>query len=353
MSGNFTQRGEPAILDKVLRTKMALLNGVDMVLELPVEYATGSADVFAFGAIDIINKSNFIDTLSFGSESGDITAFSDLADVLNTEPEEFKTLLKMELGKGASYPVARALALSSYLNRDISFLNNPNNILALEYTRALKRTESPVWPCTIQRVVSEYNSEEMTGSISSASAIRKAFSDENIEEALSALPESCGEILVKELKSVPVIDDYSSALHYILRTKSAEEISQYADITEGLENRIINNMGQKPISEIINIIKTKRYTYTKLQRAILHIILNIKKADQNMNEGVQYIRVLGFRKEKEHLLTELSQKSSVPVITNAKTAEDYLHKEIMATDLYYMITNGEKGKEYTNPIVVL
>ena len=94
MSGNFTQRGEPAILDKVLRTKMALLNGVDMVLELPVEYATGSADVFAFGAIDIINKSNFIDTLSFGSESGDITAFSDLADVLNTEPEEFKTLFK-------------------------------------------------------------------------------------------------------------------------------------------------------------------------------------------------------------------------------------------------------------------
>lgn len=142
MSGNFTQRGEPAILDKVLRTKMALLNGVDMVLELPVEYATGSADVFAFGAIDIINKSNFIDTLSFGSESGDITAFSDIADVLNTEPEEFKTLLKMELGKGASYPVARALALSSYLNRDISFLNNPNNILALEYTRALKRTEA-------------------------------------------------------------------------------------------------------------------------------------------------------------------------------------------------------------------
>ena len=112
-------------------------------------------------------------------------------------------------------------------------------------------------------------------------------------------------------------------------------------------------MGQKPISEIINIIKTKRYTYTKLQRAILHIILNVKKTDQNMNEGVQYIRVLGFRKKKEHLLTELSQKSSVPVITNAKTAEDYLHKEIMATDLYYMITNGEKGKEYTNPIVVL
>ena len=353
MSGNFTQRGEPAILDKVLRTKMALLNGVDMVLELPVEYATGSADVFAFGAIDIINKSNFIDTLSFGSESGDITAFSDLADVLNTEPEEFKTLLKMELGKGASYPVARALALSSYLNRDISFLNNPNNILALEYPRALKRTESTVWPCTIQRVVSEYNSEEMTGSISSASAIRKAFADKNIEEALSALPESCGEILIKELKSIPDIDDYSPALHYILRTKSAEEISEYADITEGLENRIINNMGRKPISEIINIIKTKRYTYTKLQRAILHIILNIKKSDQNINDGVQYIRVLGFRKEKEHLLTELSQKSSVPVITNAKTAEDYLHKEIMATDLYYMITNGEKGREYTNPIVVL
>lgn len=259
----------------------------------------------------------------------------------------------MELGKGASYPVARALALSSYLNRDISFLNNPNNILALEYTRALKRTESTVWPCTIQRVVSEYNSEEMTGSISSASAIRKAFADENIEEALSALPESCGEILIKELKSIPDIDDYSPALHYILRTKSAEEISEYADITEGLENRIINNMGRKPISEIINIIKTKRYTYTKLQRAILHIILNIKKSDQNINDGVQYIRVLGFRKEKEHLLTELSQKSSVPVITNAKTAEDYLHKEIMATDLYYMITNGEKGREYTNPIVVL
>ena len=149
------------------------------------------------------------------------------------------------------------------------------------------------------------------------------------------MPESCGEILIKELKSIPDIDDYSPALHYILRTKSAEEISEYADITEGLEKtELLTIWDRKPISEIINIIKTKRYTYTKLQRAILHIILNIKKSDQNINDGVQYIRVLGFRKEKEHLLTELSQKSSVPVITNAKTAEDYLHKEIMATDLY-------------------
>lgn len=353
MSGNFTQRGEPALLDKVARTRMALLSGADMVLELPVEYATGSADIFAFGAIDIINKSTFIDTLSFGSESGDITAFSDLADVLNTEPDEFKTLLKMELAKGASYPVARAIALGSYLNRDISFLNNPNNILALEYTRALKRTDSSVWPCTIQRAVSEYNSEEMTGNISSATAIRKALAEGNTEEAFSALPESSKEIILKEMKVIPEIDNYSPALHYILRTKTAEEIAEYADITEGLENRIINNMGRKPISEIIDIIKTKRYTYTKLQRAILHIILGIKKSHQNTVSGVQYIRVLGFRKEKENLLTELSQKSSVPVITNAKSAEDYLKREITATDLYYMITSGEKGREYTNPIVVL
>ena len=350
MSGNFVQRGEPAMIDKVTRTRMALENGVDMVLELPVEYATSAADVFAGGAVDLLNRCNIIDGISFGSEIGDITAFSEIADVLNNEPEEFKKMLKTALNNGLSYPAARALALGHYLNIDISFLNSPNNILALEYVRALKRTDSKIWPYTVERVGSDYSEKELTEGFSSATAIREAVLRGDFEGAYENMPENCVKYL-KEQYKFPVMDDYSSALHYIIRTTSKEELSEIADVTEGLENRIRNNVGNKRISELIHIIKTKRYTYTKLQRALLHILLGLN-ASECKNVPVKYIRVLGFRKSKADLLGELTRKASLPVVTNIKPMASYFEKEIRATDIYYMTTTGEMGREYTNPVVV-
>lgn len=347
ISGNFVQRGEPAIMEKHLRAKAALLNGVDMVLELPVEYATSGADVFAFGGCDIIKKSNIIDSISFGCEQGNTEDFNKIVALLCNETSEFKAMLKSELNKGLSFPSARASAISKCLNINTNFLNNSNNILALEYLKNIYT--SAIKAIAVQRHISEYNSTEMTGEISSASAIRKGFADNN-SEIFRAVPNNTTDIF-KNIKRVPNIDDYSTIFHYILRTQK-NNLKKYADITEGLDNRILAFANNQKISDLIDEVKTKRYTYSKIKRAILHIILGITKTDQNMT-GVKYIRVLGVKKNKIHLLSELSSKASVPVITKVAENENLLRKEIITTDIYNIPLNGEIGKEYREKFIII
>lgn len=346
MSGNFVQRGEPAMTDKHTRAKMALRNGVSLVLELPVEYATGSADVFAKGAVNILEKSGIIDTLSFGSEIGSTDIFYEISDILNNEPKPFKELIKSYLNKGLSYPSARSKALENYMSVNLNFINRSNNILALEYIRQLKKLNSSIKPVTIKRIVSEYNSTDLSGEISSASAIRSALIKKDIT-AFNSVPENCIDFI--KSNKIPQLNDYTSILLYILCTKSSSEISQYADITEGLENRILST-DFNCIDELISKIKTKRYTYSKLQRAILHTILGITKEDQQANPG--YIRVLGFRKDKKYLLKKLTENASLPVIINVKKNENLLKREIIATDIYNIPLNKKRGMEYTTPLAI-
>lgn len=345
MSGNFVQRGEPAMTDKHTRAKMALRNGVSLVIELPVEYATGSADVFAKGAVNILDATGIIDTLSFGSEQGSTDIFDKISDILNNEPNTFKELIKNYLNSGLSYPSARTKALEEYMSLNLDFMNRSNNILALEYIRQLKKLNSSIKPVTVERIVSEYNSRSLSGEISSASAIRQALLDKDIS-ALDSIPENCID-LIKD-KKIPQLNDYTSILSYILCTRSPSEISEYADITEGLENRILNTEFNS-IDELITKTKTKRYTYSKLQKAILHIILGITKKDQRADP--KYIRVLGFRKDKKYLLKELTEKASLPVIMNVKENENLLKREIIATDIYNIPLNKKRGMEYTTPLV--
>ncbi len=345
MSGNFVQRGEPAMTDKHTRAKMALRNGVSLVIELPVEYATGSADVFAKGAVNILDATGIIDTLSFGSEQGSTDIFDKISDILNNEPNTFKELIKNYLNSGLSYPSARTKALEEYMSLNLDFMNRSNNILALEYIRQLKKLNSSIKPVTVERIVSEYNSRSLSGEISSASAIRQALLDKDIS-ALDSIPENCID-LIKD-KKIPQLNDYTSILSYILCTRSPSEISEYADITEGLENRILNTEFNS-IDELITKTKTKRYTYSKLQKAILHIILGITKKDQQADP--KYIRVLGFRKDKKYLLKELTEKASLPVIMNVKENENLLKRETIATDIYNIPLNKKRGMEYTTPLV--
>lgn len=344
ISGNYVQRGEPALLEKHIRAKSALLNGVDMVIELPVEYATGSADVFAFGGCDIIKKSGIIDSISFGCENSSTENFINIARLLNNESEQFKAILKDELEKGITYPAARAFAIGKCLGIDIKFLNNPNNILALEYIKNICDTN--IKPIAIKRHISEYNSQKLTGDISSATAIRQALRHNNVS-LYNSIPENTVDTL-KNINNIPDIDDYTQILHYILRTQ--KNINKYADITEGLDNRILSIARGQKISQLIEDVKTKRYTYSKIKRALLHIILGIAKTDQDMT-GIKYIRVLGIRKDKIRLLSELSNKASVPVITKVADNENLLKKEIIATDIYNLKKN--KGEEFTNPLVII
>ncbi len=355
MSGSFVQRGEPAIADKFIRTRAALLNGVDMVLELPVTYATGAADVFAFGAVDTLNKSGMIDIVSFGTEAGDIDLFKEAAKLLNNETPEFKASLHRRLKKGISYAAAREGALSEILSRDMSFLAKSNNILALEYLRSLDRLKSSIIPVTIRREVSSYNSDEMTGEISSAKAIRHSLYNGETDIALSAIPSNCYSMINTILENpLPHIDRYTDALKYILRTEDSHELALIDGITEGLENRIPSITAFKSITELTDAVKSKRYTHSRVRRALLHILLDIKKTDIDMTDGVKYIRVLGFKRNKAELVSQLTEKSRVPVITNVKNAPEGLYdKELFATNMYYMPLSGAVNKDFTEPLVIV
>ncbi len=359
MSGNFMQRGEPAIMDKFKRAKAALLNGADLVLELPSIYSCGSADVFALGAADLLNKTCIVDCLCFGSELGKTDIFEKAADILCAESKKFKTLLGNFLSKGISYPNARLSALSEVMGEDLSFLKFPNNILALEYIRALKMTESKIKPLTVLRYSSEFHSTDIKTEISSAAAIRKAMYNKDIEAVFKSVPKNTYDLFKNN--NLPSINNYSSILKYILKTKPLSEIAEIADITEGLENRILKFSDLDSISEMAAAIKTKRYTLTKIQRALIHIILDIKKSDIDFKKANPYIRVLGFKKESSILLSSLIKNSDVPVLTNLKNAQKLLNKEAMLffkreiknNDIYNLFSAKEAYEDYRHPLAIV
>lgn len=339
MSGNFVQRGEPAIFDKVTRTHMAIKNGADMVLELPVEYATAAADIFAGAAVEILDKSNMVSALFFGSEQGDIKGLDAVAGVFANESPRFKECLAAALAKGLSYPAAREKAAAEILGRDISFINNPNNILAIEYMAALKRRGSGIVPVTMKRE-NGYNETELSGSISSAAAIRQAIF--NNEVPACALPENT--LGYYRDAVFPRLDDYSDIFAYILRTTDRAVLAETADMTEGLENRFLKYKEIKYISDMVDAVKTRRYTHTKLKRAVLHTILGITRDMQQRPPA--YIRVLGVREDKRLLLSMLVQKAELPVIINTKKAEELLENEIRCSDIYYIAGDRNTAGEY-------
>lgn len=341
ISGDFTQRGTPAILDKFTRTKHALLNGVDIVLELPVIYACGSSDVFAYGGVSILDSTNMVDTLCFGSEIGETETFNEISDILLNENDKFKTIFKKEISKGISYPVARCNALERLTGRDLSFLNQPNNILALEYILAIKKISSKIKPMTIRRQGENYNSLSLKECFASASGIRNSIKNNNYDFEKYVPENVYNDLLNVKYKD---INYYTNILKYILLNK---DISDIADVTEGIENRIIKNAHFNSIDEIIENTKTKRYTYTKISRIISHILLDIKKVDIKKPE---YIRVLGFRKEKEYLLKELTKKASLPVIINiTKENLPLIEKDIYASKLYNL--PDMVNKDLTTPVI--
>ncbi len=362
MSGNFSQRGEPTIFDKYLRTKMALLNGADIVLELPLIFATASAELFSLGAIDILDKTGIVTNICFGSEEGSLEKFLEVSNILSNETLEFKQHLYKFLDNGLSFPRARLNALEKTLNKPLGFLNEPNNILSIEYLKAINKLNSTIIAKTIKREKSHFNSNNINGNIASATAIRQAFFKNNIDSIKNVIPNNCFKLIQNiSQNNIPIIDNYTSILKYLLKVSNIENIKQIADVTEGIENKILDNTNVDSITELINNVKSKRYTYTKLQRTILHILLNITKDDQQyLKENLNpYIRVLGFKKSSSHLLKELTINAKVPVITNLKNAKKqidknamyYLNKEVMSTDIYYLSKN--KNEEYRQPLVII
>lgn len=361
IGGNFTQRGEPSFLDKWSKTEMALKNGVDLVIELPTLYSTSSAENFADGAIKILNSLNIVDCVSFGTETDNLARLNSIATILHEEPKDFKTLLESELKKGISFPKARENALNKYLNSNESkILSSPNNILAIEYLKALKKYKSHIRPIAIKRKDSGHLTLDYTGSITSATAIRNMLKTNNTKNIKNVLTPVSYTILKDELKSGHYVSDISlfeKIIIYKLRTMPLSEISNIPDVSEGLENSIKKAANScNSIDEIINIVRSKRYTETRIKRILLYVLLNITKKDIALSKRTKpYIRVLGFNENGKKIVSQISKNNpTLSIVTSVKKFLDskpnkslktMIDIDIYATNVY---TIGFQNDSWNN-----
>ncbi len=353
MSGSFVQRGEPAVFDKWTRARMAIQGGADLVIELPFVFACQPAEIFAYGAVKILDRMNLVDSLCFGSELGDTGILEKLAAVLANEPSSFRHMLRQQLSKGSSYPKAVSDALSGYIKESselpfAEILSFPNNVLGIEYIKAILQLNSPIKPVAVKRIVSRYNDMEITHAIASATAIRNEIRQNGMnEKAVSAIPLEAVETAQAAIaagKHPVFFDAYSDLLLYRLRTMTPHELQGYLNIKEGIEYRLLKAAAKSgSIEALIGNIKTKRYTRTYIQRLFCHILLDLKRQDIQSfkaSDCPAYIRVLGFNEKGSQLLKRLKHCSRYPVIT--KTAdfkapvlllERMLHFDTLSTDI--------------------
>lgn len=361
MSGNFVQRGDTALVDKWTRTEMALKSGIDLVIELPTVYALSSAENFADGAVKILNSLGVVDFISFGSEIGEITPLLDVANILYKEPKEFSSLITAQLRSGLSYPKAREIAISQFFGSSqkySSIVSNPNNILGVEYLKALKKHRSHIRPLTIKRDYADYNSNQEKNGIASATAIRTMI--KNKKNVHKVIPYESYELLEKcinEGKVIPSLAVFEKEIIYTLRKMSLSEIAELPDVAEGLENKIkaaANNFNT--LEELIANIKSKRYTQSRIQRILLYALLDISKKDITQSKRVTpYIRVLGFNKHGKRIISAIAAANpKLKIIVSVKkfletstdnVLKNMISKDILATNIY---TLGYKNNPVAN-----
>lgn len=362
MSGNFVQRGAPAIIPKHLRTQIALEAGAAVVIELPVFFATGSAELFAAGAVSLLHSLNCVDSICFGTESGDIVSLSKIARILCDEPDDYKFFLQNHLKNGDSFPLARQKAFGE-VTGDTSLsaiLESPNNILGIEYIKALCRLNSSITPVAIQREESHYHDMELKTVYSSASAIRNVFAQaensfSDISEILKdQIPRACISFLQNTFqRRYPIYtNDFSLLLKYKLLTETKETLLSYMDINETLANRIYKNKNNfLTFEQFCEEIKTRDLTYTRVSRALLHILLHVKKADC---AAPAYARILGFRQDSSTVLSVMKRQSRIPLITKLSSASleekesFYLKQDIFASDLYESVVTDKFQTPFIN-----
>jgi len=363
MSGNFVQRGEPAMADKWLRAKAAIECGVDLVIELPFVYACNSAEYFAYGGVSILDGLGCVNYLSFGSESGDITELLEIARLLVEEPEDLKKALKMNLDAGDSYAKAWEKALNATYMKDASrILRGPNNILALEYLKILLKTYSNIEPITIPRIGNHHNSEEIGEEYSSATALRKKYYEqENLLGLEKYMPENSYRNFagIKESVNIQMKDLFPVVTAEILKA-SRNELRNILSVSEGLENKIKNEIRNAVnMDELIEKINSKRYAQTKIQRMLIHILTNLDKDSMQhiMENRIVYARILALNDNGAKLLKIIKKErcAKIPIITNInKDLKDdslewnALNYDILATDLYNLSSGNNlyAGADY-------
>jgi len=401
MSGNFLQRGEPAIINKWARTKMALNAGVDLIIELPFVFSTQDANGFAFGAVKLLDSLKIIDYLCFGCETDNLDTLYSISNFLHVEPQKYKELIVYNSKNGYEFPKTRSHALCEYhrvfgidglekiSTLELSkLLKYPNNILALEYIKHLLNLKSKIKPIAIKRIGASYHQKNIKGKISSATSIRNEILN-NLsppktdlfmlnDKIKSTIPPSGFSLLESELREGrgPItLDSYRQYILATLRRMSLENISRIQGVTEGLENRIKKaSLKSYSVEHLINSIKTRRYTRTKIQRILLHIMMNLSKEDIAIfnKYGPLYARILGFSKKGKTLLRDIKKNSSTPLISKLS---NYLRQtifeennrvrnrlvkmldyDILATDIYVLGSKQAEDRvarlDFTRKIVI-
>ena len=373
MSGNFVQRGEPAIVNKYLRCAAAIDAGVNLCIELPSFYAVSSAEGFADGAVRLLN-SLMCDYVVFGSECGNIDILYSAADILVNEPAAYRDELKRLLSKGNSFPAARQSALVKYMteyetlqksnNAPVENITNtlssPNNTLGIEYIKSIIKHSFNIKPLTIKREGTGYNENVING-LPSASAIRTQYcSYINSESTCTnnnskkfTLPSDLSSLLpgsmAERINEQPpiLLDDMTALFNYKMsglfnkclydKNSIAKELSSYMDISIELGNRMADCFkGNEPLSSYCMNVKSRQYTYSRICRCVLHIILNITKinAAHYSGENVPYIRILGFDTTGQKYLSEIKKKCSPQIITKTADYKDMLVDDIYCTSIY-------------------
>jgi predicted nucleotidyltransferase len=340
MSGNYTERGEPAIIDKKLRTELALKAGVDIVIELPYLFAVGHADLFSFGAISLLNYCK-VNEIVFGSESNDPDNLNNLAETL-FKPD-FDVLLKAFLAHGYSYPKAANLALEKLLNKKYHL--NANDLLGIQYIHQIKKINPNITYRTIKRIHNEYNTELIShNSIASATSIRNALKmGDNIS---SLVPKASLKML--ETEKLHFWDEYFPFLKYQI-ISNQNSLKNIHDVNEGIENRIIAKIKTaRTFDALVAQLVSKRYTKGKIKRILTHILNHVTKTEvkhYNINQGPNYLRILGFNESKSGFLKDLKQDFQIPIITNInKTNYHLLKLDLRVNEVYHCIDDSTEQK---------
>ena len=374
MSGNFLQRGVPALCDKFIRTEMALQCGADLVIEIPTLWATASAEYYAHAGVALLASTGVVTHLAFGAETDDLDALLQVASILKEEPDVYRAVLANSIRTGNSFPVARKNALITSLplfptDKLDELLDNPNNILALEYLKAMPNSIEPI---LIKREGAGYHDTELNTELPSASSNREAiFGIADIDAISSAMPKESFALLKNAYKCNHLLttNDFSDALGYTLLAQLHSGFASYADCNQDFSNKIKNALNNYVFFEdFIDILKTKDMTYTRVNRCLLHILLGIKQSDYTIGRAIgyaPYIRLLGFKNASSGLLSEMKRESSIPIISKAADANTQLdyetnkffEKDVFASNLYYQHVARKSctkpKNEYTNQIIVL
>ncbi len=359
MSGNITQRGDFAVFDKYTRTRCALLNGADLVIELPVTYACAGAERFASGGVFLLNAVGCVQKLCFGSESGSIDDLTAVSQAIKSD--NYHTCIQQHLANGMTFAAARQKAVFEQIGALADLLREPNNILAVEYIKALTKIHSPITPCTITRTGASHDSNVPVDHIASASHIREQIYQGNSYDRW--IPENT-RVLCQSVKNPPDGSRFKKmelAFLYRLRTMNQNDFALLPDMSEGLENRIYRAVRKAvSVEEVLTLAKCKRYTMSRIRRAVLHALLGITQ--NTYGPLPQYIRVLGFNRNGRDILRLMRQTAALPVIMKSadishcsNDAKEMFSLECRCDDIYALSgkITGNCGQNFTENIIIL